>query len=91
MAGIACLPDGIDEPGKKTKLLGAPEEGGLETDLSGARTIQEMSELEVRDLPCFEYMTMIVVRAIDLRCLEREAGRRPPPQRHVGAGETAAR
>src|SRR5208283_2716652 len=56
----------IDEPGKKLKLWVRRKKAGLKLICSGcgqhvsASRIQEITEREVRDLPCFEYSTTVV-------------------------------
>jgi Zn finger protein HypA/HybF involved in hydrogenase expression len=39
-----------------------------ETGLQEASKIQEISEREVRDLPCFEYSTTVVVETYRMKC-----------------------
>jgi transposase len=54
--------------------VGEAEEGGAEADLLGcgqhvaASRIQETCEREVRDLPCFEYSTTVVVETYRVKC-----------------------
>jgi len=64
----------VDEPGKKLKLWVRRKKPGLKLICSGcgqhvsASHIQEVCEREVRDLPCFEYTTTIVVEIYRLKC-----------------------
>src|SRR6202050_2878010 len=64
----------IDEPGKKLKLWVRRKTQGLKLICSGcgqhvpASRIQEISEREVRDLPCFEYSTTVVVETYRMKC-----------------------
>src|SRR5271165_6126907 len=64
----------IDEPGKKLKLWVRRKKAGLKLICSGcgqhvpASRIQEISAREVRDLPCFEYSTTVVVEAYRMKC-----------------------
>ena len=64
----------IDEPRKRLKLWVRRKKAGLKLICSGcgrhvaARRIQEISQREVRDLPCFEYATTIVVETYRLKC-----------------------
>ena len=64
----------IDEPGKRLKLWVRRKKAGLKLICSGcgqhvaASRIQEICQREVRDLPCFEYATTIVVETYRLKC-----------------------
>src|ERR1700730_11739496 len=64
----------IDEPGKKLKLWVRRKKAGLKLICFGcgqhvpASRIQEISEREVRDLPCFEYSTTVVVETYRIKC-----------------------
>jgi transposase len=64
----------IDESGKKLKLWVRRKKTGLKLICSGCRqhvaacAIHEVCEREVRDLPCFEYATTVVVETYRLRC-----------------------
>lgn len=64
----------IDEPRKKLKLWVRRKKAGLKLICSGcgqhvpASRIQEICQREVRDLPCFEYSTTIVVETYRLKC-----------------------
>lgn len=64
----------IDERGKKLKLWVRRKKTGLKLICSGCRehvpanAIHEVSEREVRDLPCFEYTTTVVVETYRLKC-----------------------
>jgi transposase len=64
----------IDEPGKKLKLWVRRKKAGLKLICSGcgqhvpANRIQEISEREVGDLPCFEYSTTVVVETYRMKC-----------------------
>jgi transposase len=64
----------IDEPGKKLKLWVRRKKAGMKLICSGcgqhvpASRIQEICEREVRDLPCFEYSTTIVVETYRMKC-----------------------
>jgi transposase len=64
----------IDEPRKKLKLWVRRKKAGLKLICSGcgqavpAGKIQEISEREVRDLPCFEYSTTVVVETYRMKC-----------------------
>src|SRR3984957_2478580 len=64
----------IDEKDKKLKLWVRRKKAGLKLICSGcgqhvpASKIQEICEREVRDLPCFEYSTMVVVETYRVKC-----------------------
>ena len=64
----------IDEPGKKLTLWVRRKKSGLKLICSGcgqhvpANRIQKICEREVRDLPCFEYSTTVVVEIYRLKC-----------------------
>src|ERR1700693_5091135 len=64
----------IDEPGKKLKLWVRRKKAGLKLICSGcgqpvpASRIQEVCQREVRDLPCFEYSTTVVVETYRMKC-----------------------
>jgi transposase len=64
----------IDEKGKRLKLWVRRKKAGLKLICSGcgqhvpASKIQETCEREVRDLPCFEYMTTVVVETYRVKC-----------------------
>lgn len=64
----------IDEQGKKVKLWVRRKKSGLKLICSGcgqhipASRIQEVCEREVRDLPCFEYSTTVVVETYRVKC-----------------------
>ncbi len=64
----------IDEQGKKLKLWVRRKKAGLKLICSGcgqhvpASKIQEVCEREVRDLPCFEYATTVVVELYRVKC-----------------------
>src|SRR5580700_8083258 len=64
----------IDEKAKRLKLWVRRKKAGLKLICSGcgqhvpASRIQETCEREVRDLPCFEYMTTVVVETYRLKC-----------------------
>jgi transposase len=64
----------IDEAGKKLKLWVRRKKAGLKLICSGcgqhvaASRIQEICEREVRDLPCFEYSTTVVVEIYRVKC-----------------------
>ena len=64
----------IDEKAKKLKLWVRRKKAGLKLICSGcgqhvpASRIQETCEREVRDLPCFEYMTTVVVETYRVKC-----------------------
>ena len=64
----------IDEQGKKLKLWVRRKKTGLKLICSGcgqhvpADRIQEICEREVRDLPCFEYSTTVVVETYRVKC-----------------------
>jgi transposase len=64
----------IDEKAKKLKLWVRRKKSGLKLICSGcgqhvpASRIQETCEREVRDLPCFEYMTTVVVETYRVKC-----------------------
>lgn len=64
----------IDEHGKKLKLWVRRKKTGLKLICSGcgqhvsAGRIREVCERQVRDLPCFEYMTTVVVETYRLTC-----------------------
>src|SRR5450432_3944596 len=64
----------IDEQGKKLKLWVRRKKAGLKLICSRcgqhvpAARIHEVCEREVRDLPCFEYATIVVVETYRLKC-----------------------
>ena len=64
----------IDEHGKKLKLWVRRKKTGLKLICSrcgrhvAATSIHEVCEREVRDLPCFEYATTVVVETYRVRC-----------------------
>ena len=64
----------IDEQGKKLKLWVRRKKAGLKLTCSrcgqhlSASKIHEVCEREVRDLPCFEYRTTVVVETYRVRC-----------------------
>jgi transposase len=64
----------VDEPGKKLKLWVRRKKTGLKLICSrcgqhvSAALIHEVCEREVRDLPCFEYTTTVVVETYRVRC-----------------------
>src|ERR1700692_1269483 len=64
----------IDEHGKHLKLWGRVKKTGLKLICShcgqhvGAGLIHEVCEREVRDLPCFEYVTTVVVETYRVKC-----------------------
>jgi transposase len=64
----------IDEQGKKLKLWVRRKKAGLKLICSGcsqpvlASRIHEACEREVRDLPCFEYSTTVVVETYRVKC-----------------------
>ena len=64
----------IDELDKKLKLWVRRKKTGLKLICSGcgkhvpANKIQEICEREVRDLPCFEYSTTVIVETYRMKC-----------------------
>jgi transposase len=64
----------IDEQGKKLKLWVRRKKTALKLICSGcgqhvpAARIHEVCEREVRDLPCLEYMTTVVVETYRVKC-----------------------
>ena len=62
----------IDEPAKRLKLWVRRKRGNKQLICSGCgqpvSTIAETYEREVRDLPCFAYLTTVVVELYRLRC-----------------------
>ena len=64
----------IDEHGKKLKLWVRRKKTGLKLICSrcgqhvAVTSIHEVCEREVRDLPCFEYSTTVVVETYRVRC-----------------------
>ena len=64
----------IDEQGKKLKLWVRRKKTGLKLICSrcgqhvSAGLIHEVCEREVRDLPCFEYTTTVVVETYRVKC-----------------------
>ena len=64
----------IDEQGKKLKLWVRRKKTGLKLICSRcgqhvpAARIHEVCEREVRDLPCFEYTTTVVVETYRVKC-----------------------
>src|SRR5260370_41398260 len=67
----------IDEQGKKLKLWVRRKKAGLKVICSRcgqhvpATRIHEVCEREVRDLPCFEYTTTVVVETYRVKCPRR--------------------
>ena len=64
----------IDKQGKKLKLWVRRKKAGLKLICSRcgqhvpASKIHEVCEREVRDLPCFEYRTTVVVETYRVKC-----------------------
>ena len=62
----------IDEPAKRLKLWVRRKRGNKQLVCSGCGqlvgAIAETYEREVRDLPCFEYLTTVVIELYRLRC-----------------------
>jgi len=64
----------IEEHSKKLKLWVRRKKAGLQLICShcgkhvAASTIHEVCEREVRDLPCFEYTTAVVVETYRVKC-----------------------
>lgn len=62
----------IDEPAKRLKLWVRRKRGNKQLVCSGCGrltgVIVESYEREVRDLPCFEYLTTVVIELYRLRC-----------------------
>src|ERR1700678_4681619 len=64
----------IDEQGKKLRLWVRRKKTGLKLICSRcgrhvpAARIHEVCEREVRDLPCFEYLTTVVVETYRVKC-----------------------
>src|SRR3954447_9856090 len=64
----------IDEQGKRLKLWARRKKAGLKLICSRcgqpvpASKIHEVCEREVRDLPCFEYKTTVVVEIYWVKC-----------------------
>ena len=62
----------IDEPGKRLKLWVRRKRGNRALICSGCgrrvQTIAEIYEREVRDLPCFEYRTTVVIELYRVKC-----------------------
>jgi len=64
----------IDEQSKKLKLWVRRKKAGLKLICSGCKqhvaagTIHEICEREVRDLPCFEYSTTVIVETYRVKC-----------------------
>jgi len=64
----------IDEQGKKLKLWVRRKKAGLKLICSRcgqhvpSTKIHEVCEREVRDLPCFEYKTTVVVEIYRVKC-----------------------
>jgi transposase len=62
----------IDEPGKRLKLWVRRKRGNLVLICSGCgrrvKEIAEVYEREVRDLPCFEYRTTVVIELYRVKC-----------------------
>jgi transposase len=62
----------IDEQGKRLKLWVRRKRGNKQLVCSGcgkvANNVVETYEREVRDLPCFEYLTTVVVELYRVRC-----------------------
>ncbi len=72
--GYRVYQNEIDEHGKKLKLWVRRKKAELKLICSGcsqhvsASRIHEICEREVRDLPCFEYSTTVVVETYRVRC-----------------------
>jgi transposase len=72
--GYRVYQEEIDERGKKLKLWVRRKKAGLKLICSGclqhvsASKIHEICEREVRDLPCFEYSTTVVVETYRVKC-----------------------
>jgi len=62
----------IDEPGKRLKLWVRRKRGNRALVCSGCgrrvHGIADVYEREVRDLPCFEYLTTVVIELYRLKC-----------------------
>ena len=62
----------IDEPGKRLKLWVRRKRGNRALICSGCgrrvQAIAEIYEREVRDLPCFEYRTTVVIELYRVKC-----------------------
>ena len=62
----------LDERGKRLKLWARRKRGNKQLMCSGCgklvSEIVESYEREVRDLPCFEYLTTVVVELYRVRC-----------------------
>jgi hypothetical protein len=65
---------GVRGAGQDAEAVGEAKDGGAEVDLVGcgqhvaATRIQEICEREVRELPCFEYSTTVVVETYRVKC-----------------------
>jgi transposase len=74
LAGYRVYRKEIDEKAKRLKLWVRRKKTGLKLICSGcgqhvpASRIQETCEREVRDLPCFEYATTVVVETYRVKC-----------------------
>src|SRR5579862_393804 len=72
--GCKIYQEEIDERGKKLKLWVRRKKAGLKLICSGclqhvsASKIHVICEREVRDLPCFEYSTTVVVETYRVKC-----------------------
>jgi transposase len=72
--GYRVYQEDIDEQGKKLKLWVRRKKAGLKLICSGcgqhvpANRIHEICERSVRDLPCFEYSTTVVVETYRVKC-----------------------
>src|SRR6202050_2472954 len=72
--GYRVYQEEIDERGQKLKPWVRRKKAGLKLICSGcmqhvsASKIHEICEREVRDLPCFEYSTTVVVETYRVKC-----------------------
>ena len=72
--GYGVYQQEIDEAHKKLKLWVRRKKGSLKLICSGcmehvpANKVHEVCEREVRDLPCFEYSTTIVIEMYRVKC-----------------------
>src|SRR6516225_28374 len=74
MAGVSGVAERVDESSKRLKLWVRRKRGNRVLVCSGCgRRVAEIAEIyerEVRDLPCFEYRTTVVIELYRVRCPE---------------------
>jgi hypothetical protein len=82
MAGVSGMAERDRRTGQTPEAVGAPQarQSGSGSSACGRRVddIAEIYEREVRDLPCFEYRTMVVIETVpaEVPRLRGEGGKR---------------